>query len=79
VDTESVEHQQDHAQLGLERLVASVLTLADRTSSGTLVLGVVTDLLGADAALGGTAIMMVAVAVLFGRLAPETYRAGRVG
>jgi hypothetical protein len=59
--------------------VASVLTLADRTSSGTLVLGVVTDLLGADAALGGTAIMMVAVAVLFGRLAPETYRAGRVG
>ena len=46
---------------------------------GPIVLGIVTDLLGADAALGGTAIMMVAVAVLFGRLAPETYRAGRVG
>ena len=26
-----------------------------------------------------TAVMMVAVAILFGRLAPETYRAGRVG
>ena len=46
---------------------------------GPIVLGIVTDLLGADAALGGTAVMMVAVAVLFGRLAPETYRAGRVG
>ena len=45
---------------------------------GPIVLGIVTDLLGADAALGGTAVMMVAVAVLFGRLAPETYRAGRV-
>ena len=44
-----------------------------------IVLGIVTDLLGADAALGGTAVMMVAVAILFGRLAPETYRAGRVG
>jgi hypothetical protein len=42
-------------------------------------LGLVTDLLGADAALSGTAIMMVAVAVLFARRAPETYRAGRVG
>ena len=46
---------------------------------GPIVLGIVTDLLGADAALGGTAVLMVAVAVLFGRLAPETYRAGRVG
>jgi hypothetical protein len=46
---------------------------------GPLVLGVVTDLLGADAALGGTAIMMVTVAILFDRLAPETYRTGRVG
>jgi DHA1 family multidrug resistance protein-like MFS transporter len=46
---------------------------------GPIALGIVTDLLGADAALGGTAVMMVAVAILFGRLAPETYRAGRVG
>jgi DHA1 family multidrug resistance protein-like MFS transporter len=46
---------------------------------GPIVLGIVTDLLGADAALGGTAVMMVAVAILFGRLAPETYRAGRLG
>jgi hypothetical protein len=46
---------------------------------GPLVLGVVTDLLGAGAALGGTAIMMGAAAVLFGRLAPEAYRPGRVG
>jgi DHA1 family multidrug resistance protein-like MFS transporter len=46
---------------------------------GPLVLGAVTDLLGADTALGGTAVLMVAVAILFGRLAPETYRAGRAG
>ena len=42
-------------------------------------LGAVTDLLGADAAFGATAVLTVAVAILFGRLAPETYRAGRAG
>jgi len=46
---------------------------------GPLVLGAVTDLLGADVALGSTAVLMIAVALLFGRLAPETYRAGRAG
>ena len=45
---------------------------------GPLLLGAVTDLFGADTALGGTAVLLVAVAILFGRLAPETYRAGRV-
>ena len=46
---------------------------------GPLVLGAVTDLLGADVALGSTAVLMIAVALLFARLAPETYRAGRAG
>jgi DHA1 family multidrug resistance protein-like MFS transporter len=46
---------------------------------GPIMLGAVTDLLGADTALGATAVLMVAVAILFGRLAPETYRAGRAG
>lgn len=42
---------------------------------GPLVLGVVTDVFGADAALGGTAACLVLVALLFARLAPESYRA----
>ncbi len=46
---------------------------------GPLVLGAVTDLLGADVALGSTAILMIAVALLFARLAPETWRAGGAG
>ena len=41
---------------------------------GPLTLGVATDLLGADIALGATAALLVAVALLFARLAPETYR-----
>jgi len=44
---------------------------------GPVVLGVATDLVGADATLGATAVLLVCVAVLFGRLAPEVYRAGR--
>ena len=44
---------------------------------GPIALGLVTDLAGADAALAGTAALLVAVAVLFARLAPETYRAVR--
>ena len=43
--------------------------------TATVVLGVVTDLFGADAALGGTAACLVLVALLFARLAPESYRA----
>src|SRR5947208_398620 len=39
---------------------------------GPLVLGVVTDVFGADAALGGTAACLVLVALLFARLAPES-------
>ena len=40
-------------------------------------MGVATDLVGADATLGATAVLLVSAAVLFGRLAPEIYRAGR--
>jgi len=46
---------------------------------GPLVLGAVTDLLGADVALGSTAVLLIAVALLFARFASETYRAGRAG
>jgi fucose permease len=42
---------------------------------GPIVLGVVTDVVGANAALGGTAACLVVVGLLFARLAPETYRA----
>jgi MFS family permease len=41
---------------------------------GPLVMGLVADLFGTDAALLGTAAMLVAVGLLFGQLAPETYR-----
>jgi len=46
---------------------------------GPLALGAVTDLLGADVALGSTAVLMIAVALLFAQRAPETWRAGRAG
>jgi MFS transporter, DHA1 family, multidrug resistance protein len=42
---------------------------------GPIALGVVTDAVGANAALGGTAACLVVVGLLFWRLAPETYRA----
>jgi MFS family permease len=41
---------------------------------GPLALGLVTDVFGADAALATSAVLLVAAAALFGRLAPETYR-----
>ena len=41
---------------------------------GPIALGLVTDVLGASAALGATAVLLVAVALLFARLAPESYR-----
>jgi MFS transporter, DHA1 family, multidrug resistance protein len=44
---------------------------------GPIALGLGTDLFGPDAALGATALLLVTVALLFGWLAPETYRAGR--
>lgn len=44
---------------------------------GPITLGVATDLLGADLALGATAALLVVAALLFARLAPETYRATR--
>lgn len=44
---------------------------------GPIALGVLTDLFGADAALTTAAALMVIVAVLFARFAPETYRSAR--
>jgi len=44
---------------------------------GPVALGLATDLVGADATLGVTALLLVAVAALFARYAPETYRAIR--
>ena len=41
---------------------------------GPVVLGVATDLVGADATLAATAVLLVLVAVLFARVAPEVYR-----
>jgi MFS family permease len=44
---------------------------------GPIALGLVTDLAGPGWALGGTAVLLVGVALLFAQFAPETYRAGR--
>ena len=41
---------------------------------GPLALGVITDIFGADAALATAAALLAAVAILFARYAPETYR-----
>jgi MFS transporter, DHA1 family, multidrug resistance protein len=41
---------------------------------GPVALGIATDLAGADATLATTAALVVLVAVLFARFAPETYR-----
>ena len=41
---------------------------------GPIALGAITDLFGGETALAGTAALLVAVALLFARLAPETYR-----
>jgi DHA1 family multidrug resistance protein-like MFS transporter len=44
---------------------------------GPLALGLITDLFGANVALATAAALLTLVAILFGRFAPETYRAGR--
>ena len=44
---------------------------------GPIALGLAADLAGANAALAATAVLLTAVALLFARLAPETYRAAR--
>ena len=41
---------------------------------GPVALGIATDLAGADATLTTTAALVVLVALLFARFAPETYR-----
>ena len=43
---------------------------------GPIALGVAADLAGADITLAATALLLVLVALLFARLAPETYRRG---
>jgi MFS family permease len=40
---------------------------------GPIALGLITDLFGADTALAATAVLLVAVALLFARFAPETH------
>ena len=45
---------------------------------GPIALGLAADLAGADLTLGGTAVLLVVVALLFARFAPETYRRGAV-
>jgi DHA1 family multidrug resistance protein-like MFS transporter len=44
---------------------------------GPIVLGLGTDVLGADTTLGATAVLLALVGLAFARFAPETYRAGR--
>jgi MFS family permease len=44
---------------------------------GPIALGLAADLAGASAALASAAVMLTAVALLFARFAPETYRAVR--
>jgi predicted MFS family arabinose efflux permease len=41
---------------------------------GPIALGLATDLVGADATLGATALLLAATALLFGRYAPESHR-----
>ena len=41
---------------------------------GPIALGLATDLVGADATLGATAVLLAATALLFGRYAPESHR-----
>jgi predicted MFS family arabinose efflux permease len=43
---------------------------------GPIALGLATDLVGADATLGGAALLLAATALLFARFAPETNRRG---
>jgi MFS family permease len=43
---------------------------------GPIALGLAADLVGADATLGGAALLLAATALLFARFAPETHRRG---
>jgi MFS family permease len=45
---------------------------------GPIALGLAADLAGADLTLAGTAVLLVLVALLFARFAPETYRRGGI-
>lgn len=60
------------AAMGAYRMLSDLGYVA-----GPIALGLAADLAGADAALGVTAALLLAVALLFARLAPETYRPGR--
>jgi fucose permease len=41
---------------------------------GPIVLGLITDLFGADVALATAAVLLAAAAILFARFAPESHR-----
>ena len=45
---------------------------------GPIALGLATDLVGADTALGATAVLLAATALFFGRYAPESHQQGRL-
>jgi MFS family permease len=45
---------------------------------GPIALGLTTDLVGADATLGATAVLLAATALLFARYAPESHRRARL-
>jgi MFS family permease len=45
---------------------------------GPMALGLATDLVGADTALGATAVLLAATALFFGRYAPESHQQGRL-
>jgi hypothetical protein len=45
---------------------------------GPIALGLAADLAGANLTLGGTAVLLVVVALLFARFAPEIYRRGAI-
>jgi hypothetical protein len=56
--------------------MSSYRTLSDLGYiAGPLILGAAADLFGVNAALGGVSALVVAVALLFARFAPETRRA----
>ena len=69
----------DRAPAGMNAIAMSSYRMLSDVGyvAGPLMLGVVADLAGMNAALWGTAVLMVAVSLAFAYFAPETYRPGR--
>jgi DHA1 family multidrug resistance protein-like MFS transporter len=69
----------DNAPLGMNAAAMSTYRMLGDLGYvvGPLLLGFVADAAGANAALGGTAVVLTIIAALFARYAPETYRATR--